>query len=85
MGLLQDIQSALVSIDKSLTDVLRMAKILAAKLDNALLREWVDQELNGYAKEASLPPYRAPRKVPVYGVASRIRWKSRTGVGSQQS
>jgi hypothetical protein len=67
MGLLQDIQHAVTSSDRPLTDVLRMGKILAAKLDNALLREWVDQELNGYAKDASLPPYRAPRPVPVCG------------------
>jgi hypothetical protein len=67
MGLLHDIQNALVSVDRPLTDVLRMAKILAAKLDNAMLAEWVDQELNGYAKDAPTPPYRAPRAVPVYG------------------
>jgi hypothetical protein len=32
MGLLHDIQSALVSSDRPLTDVLRMAKIPATKL-----------------------------------------------------
>jgi hypothetical protein len=67
MGLLQDIQSALVSSDRPLTNVLRMAKILAAKLDNALLWEWADQELNGYAEDVLLPAYRVPRTVPVYG------------------
>jgi hypothetical protein len=67
MGLLQDIQHAVTSSDKPLTDVLRMAKILAAKLDNALLRTWADQELNGYAKDAPLPPYRASRTVQVCG------------------
>jgi hypothetical protein len=67
MGMLQDIEHAVTSSDRPLTDVLRMAKILAAKLDNALLRDWADQELNGYAEDAPLPPHRAPRKVPVYG------------------
>jgi AbiTii len=67
MGLLQDIEHAVTSSDRPLTDVLRMAKILAAKLDNALLREWADQELNGYSKDAPLPPYRASRTVPVRG------------------
>jgi AbiTii len=67
MGLLQDIEHAVTSSDRPLSDVLRMGKILAAKLDNALLREWADQELNGYAKDAPLPPYRAPRTVPVCG------------------
>jgi hypothetical protein len=67
MGLLQDIEHAVTSSDRSLTDVLRMGKILAAKLDNALLREWAEQELNGYAKDAPLPAYRAPRTVPVCG------------------
>jgi hypothetical protein len=67
MGLLQDIEHAVTSRDRPLTDVLRMAKILAAKLDNALLRDWADQELNGYAKNAPLPPYRAPRTIPVCG------------------
>jgi hypothetical protein len=60
MGLLQDIEHAATSSDRPLTDVLRMAKLLAAKLDNALLREWADQELNGYTDNAPLPPSLPP-------------------------
>jgi AbiTii len=77
MGLLQDIQSALIASDRPLTDVLRMAKILAAKLDNALLRDWADQELNGYAKDAPLPPYRASRTVPVCGDFTGVSHQAR--------
>jgi hypothetical protein len=40
MRLLQDIQSALVSSDGPLTDVLRMAKILATKHLVAPQRNW---------------------------------------------
>jgi AbiTii len=77
MGLLQDIQHAATSSDRPLTDVLRMAKILAAKLDNSLLQEWADQELNGYAKDALLPPYRAPRTVPVCGDFTGVSHQAR--------
>jgi hypothetical protein len=71
MGLLQDIEHAVTSSHRPLSDVLRMAKILAAKLDNALLRDWVDQELNGYAEDAPcLPtgPHERSRSMGTSGV-----------------
>jgi hypothetical protein len=54
-----------------------MAKILAAKLDNALLWEWADQELNGYSEDVPLPAYRAPRSVPVFGDFSDGSYQAR--------
>jgi hypothetical protein len=67
MGLAQDIQQAVISSARPLGDALRMTRILAAKLDNALLRDWADRELNGYPKDAPLPAYRAERPVDVRG------------------
>jgi hypothetical protein len=67
MGLLQDIQNATIDADRPLAAVLRMAKVLAARLDNHVLMEWVDHELNGYPDDAILPPYRAERLVHVLG------------------
>ena len=55
MGLLGDIQSAIIDADRPLPAALRMAMVLAARLDNQLLRQWVDRELNGYLDDAELP------------------------------
>jgi hypothetical protein len=41
-----------------LSDLLRKAKILAVRLGNRRLEEWVDRELNGYSTSDPLPPYR---------------------------
>lgn len=67
MGLLGDIQSAIIDADRPLPAALRMAMVLAARLDNRLLRQWVDRELNGYPDDAELPAYRAKRPARVLG------------------
>src|SRR6266536_2696812 len=67
MGLLQDIQNAIIHDDRPLAAVLRMAMVLAARLDNQMLRDWADRELNGYPDDAPLPPYRAARPARVLG------------------
>jgi AbiTii len=56
MALLQDIQNAIIDSDRPLAGVLRMAMVLAARLDNPMLQEWAERELNGYPEDAPLPP-----------------------------
>jgi hypothetical protein len=67
MGLLREIQDEVIDADRPLASVLRKARVLAAELDNEPLQQWAIYELNGYPDEAALPPYRAPRPVPVLG------------------
>jgi hypothetical protein len=76
MSLLREIQDAAIATDQPLATLLRRAKVLAARLDNPLLGEWVDHELNGYPDDATLPPYRARRPVLVVGDFSGLRWKA---------
>jgi hypothetical protein len=67
MSLLRDIQDAAITTDQPLASVLRKARVLAARLGNEPLRQWISHELNGYPPKATLPPYRALRQVPVRG------------------
>ena len=48
MTLLRQIQAAAIDSGKTeITTVLRMAKVLSARLGNVEFGEWVDSELNG--------------------------------------
>lgn len=58
MKLLQDIIDAALDESASLASVLRKCLVLADDLDNPKLRDWCALELNGYGKDAELPPYR---------------------------
>lgn len=59
MSLLRQIQDATIDPTFRLADILRMCKILAARLDNLAFKEWINQELNGYVKnQENLPNYR---------------------------
>jgi len=58
MSLIEQIQQAAVDSDSDLGQVLRLCKILAARLDSRPLEEWLSWESNGYPKEADLPNYR---------------------------
>lgn len=58
MSLLREIQQAAVSGEVDVCTLLRKCKILAFRLGNAELKEWVDNELNGYQDASNLPPYR---------------------------
>lgn len=58
MSLLEAIVDQATSSETPLVDVLRRCKILAYRLKYEPLETWVDQELNGYADDADLPPYR---------------------------
>jgi hypothetical protein len=58
MSLLRDIQSAAIDSAVPLATLLRMCKVLAARLGNAEFKKWIDDELNGYTSEETLPSYR---------------------------
>jgi hypothetical protein len=56
--LLREIQSGATDPGVDISNLLRRAKILAARLSNPDFQAWVDQELNGFAERAELPLYR---------------------------
>ena len=58
MSLLRKIQEATTNPNFRLADVLRMAKVLSARLDHQPLKDWIEKELNGYGVADDLPPYR---------------------------
>jgi hypothetical protein len=58
MSLLRRIQDATIDPKFQLADILRMCKILAARLDHKAFNEWIDQELNGYKDRYNIPNYR---------------------------
>jgi hypothetical protein len=68
VSLLREIQEEAVKTDVPLSSVLRKCLILAARLNNAQLRAWVEQELNGYPDDVEvLPDYRQGGRVEVRG------------------
>jgi hypothetical protein len=66
MSLIHDIQAAAISQITDLPTLLRMCKLLAARISHEQFAHWVDCELNGYPDVASLPDYRVVR-VESYG------------------
>lgn len=58
MSLIHDIQAAAISQSTDVPQLLRMCKLLAARISHQQFGEWVDQELNGYSSVESLPDYR---------------------------
>jgi len=60
MDLIQEIKSDIIDSNKSLSIALRKAKALASKLKNERLKEWVNNELNGYRQleHDDIPEYR---------------------------
>ena len=58
MSLIHDIQAAAISQTTDVPTLLRMCKLLAARISHEQLAQWVDSELNGYPNVASMPDYR---------------------------
>jgi len=58
MKLLESIINDLVVTKVSLSDPLLKTKVLASRIRNQQLLDWVDSELNGYAEDDSVPNYR---------------------------
>ena len=66
MSLIHDIQAASIARDSDIPTLLRMCKLLAARISHREFAEWVDRELNGYPNIEGLPDYRVVR-VDSYG------------------
>lgn len=49
-----------------ISSLLRLTKVLAARISNPTLLSWVDNELNGYPPDTELPSYRGPISVAVH-------------------
>ncbi|MCJ7507660.1 MAG: hypothetical protein MUO85_02870 [candidate division Zixibacteria bacterium] len=58
MTLLQEIQVEAVDSKSDLGTLLRKCRILASRLKNEELKNWVQYELDGYPPDAALPDYR---------------------------
>ncbi|MEV7610846.1 hypothetical protein AB0N61_15280 [Microbacterium sp. NPDC089320] len=58
MTVLDNIIDASTNSSVPVTDLLRMVKIAAHRVGASDIRTWVAHELNGYADDAPLPPYR---------------------------
>lgn len=58
MSLIHDIQAAAISQSTDIPTLLRMCKLLAARISHQQFGDWVDRELNGYPDIESLPDYR---------------------------
>jgi hypothetical protein len=58
MTLLRELQRDALDPNVDVTTVLRRARVLAARLNNADLVTWIQHELNGYPAESDLPKYR---------------------------
>jgi len=56
--LLHQIQMEAVDGDYDLASLLRKCRVLAQRLNNSDLKQWVVNELDGYGTEAELPSYR---------------------------
>ena len=65
MSLLREIQEATTNPNYRLADVLRLSKILAARLSHQELRNWVEKELNGYKSSDVIPQYRILKNLGV--------------------
>lgn len=57
-SLVTELQRHAIDSKKSVTELLRMVKLIAAKLDLPEIKGWVDSELNGYTDASTLPAYR---------------------------
>ncbi|WP_230848514.1 AbiTii domain-containing protein [Pseudomonas amygdali] len=58
MSLIHDIQAAAIAKDHDVPSLLRMCKLLAARISHQAFADWVEHELNGYPNVSELPDYR---------------------------
>lgn len=65
-SIIQDLQIKASNKNNSVTDLLRMAKIIASKLELNDFLDWINKELNGYkdASSEATPDYREVRGEP---------------------
>jgi hypothetical protein len=68
---LSDIVDAATGTDEvSVATLLRMTKVIAARMETPPLIDWVDNELGGYRPGAPIPDYRGPFPTQVLSVWS---------------
>lgn len=69
MTKLADIIDAATGDTVPTATLLRMVRVVAARLDTIELETWVERELSGYTEDQldELPPYRGPFAAPVLG------------------
>lgn len=73
--LVESIINELTNEDTSLTFPLLKTKVLAFRLENKELLDWVDAELNGYLEEEGIPDYRkCPAMIFGDGVSSTAKF-----------
>ena len=58
MKLIHEIINELIDTDKSISSPLLKTKVLASRLQNDVLLNWVSYELKGYHTGGDLPDYR---------------------------
>ncbi|WDJ06718.1 hypothetical protein [Xanthomonas campestris] len=58
MGLIDEIIRIAVDRNSSVADILRMALVVSSKLKTVHMKEWLEQELNGYPDFNEVPDYR---------------------------
>jgi len=58
MSLLREIQNSAIDANEPIATLLRKCKVLAARLGNRALKEWIEHELNGYPTISTVPEYR---------------------------
>src|ERR1022692_2896036 len=59
-SLVLELQAKAIDRDTTVTELLRMAKMVAVKLELREFEQWVSSELNGYSG-TPIPPYRVVR------------------------
>jgi hypothetical protein len=64
MKLISQIINELIDSEKSINGALLKTKVLASRIQNSELMNWVDGELSGYKSSEDLPDYR--KNVPAY-------------------
>src|SRR5947207_3108194 len=57
-SLVADFQKDILNPKNDVTHILRVAKVISAKLALDDIEKWIGHELNGYDETKSLPPYR---------------------------
>ena len=57
-SLVTNFQKDVLNPSKGVTDILRTAKVISAKLGLGDIEHWINAELNGYPEGESVPPYR---------------------------
>lgn len=75
MGLLLDIQSAVLQDQSSIAPILLKLRMLAARLGSQPLADWVKHESEGYPDDVDVPDYR------VFGVSYRGTFSGPFGAG----